>query len=170
MKRVLRCTDPADDAHQNLVQWSLAVRLFRDECDTNLNCSRTAPWDHWLPQRADLEHWCLVLKLLSKKAHHRSIFSTIWPSIDDDERYRFFVTLFCFCVVVFCWHVATNKVKTYHENIAPVWSGTYIYMRRDTIWIVLWIKYKIFHQWLHTYFPKLDEKFEHLWLSHVQHR
>lgn len=77
MKHALRCADLADDAHQNLVQWSLAVGLFRDKCDTNLNCSRTAPWDHRLPQRADLEHWCLVLKLLSKKAHQCSIFSTI---------------------------------------------------------------------------------------------
>lgn len=84
MKQVLQCTDLADDAHQNLLQLSLAVRLFRDKCDTNLNCSRTAPWDHRLPLRADLEHWCLMLNLLSKKAHHHSIFSAIWPSSNDD--------------------------------------------------------------------------------------
>ena len=99
MKRSLRCADLADDAHHNLVQWSLAVRLFRDECDTDLNCSRTAPWDRRLPQRADLEHRCLMLKLLSKKAHQCSIFCTTCPSRDGDDVDRRFCDVECFFFV-----------------------------------------------------------------------
>ena len=92
IKQALRCTDLADDALQNLVQWSLVWGyLEKPQVWHQINCSRTALWDFRLPLRADLEHRCLTLKLLSKKAHHRTIFFTMWPSYDDD-RYIYFVT------------------------------------------------------------------------------
>lgn len=52
---------------------------------TDVNCVRTMPWDRRLPQRADLEHYCLVLKLSSIKAPLFSIFSAIWAGAGGAE-------------------------------------------------------------------------------------
>lgn len=46
----------------------------------DVNHVRMMPWERRLPQRADLEHYCLVLKLSSNKAPLFSIFSAIWAS------------------------------------------------------------------------------------------
>lgn len=43
------------------------------------------PRDRRLPQRADLEHYCLVLKLSSIKAPLCSIFSAIWAGVGGIE-------------------------------------------------------------------------------------
>lgn len=42
-------------------------------------------WDRRLPQRADLGHYCLVLKLSSNKAPLFSIFSAIWAGAGGAE-------------------------------------------------------------------------------------
>lgn len=66
--------------------WSLDERLFWNKCDTVLNCEENSILGNGLPQRADLEHQCLALKLLSIKVHPCSIFSTIWANNNDDGK------------------------------------------------------------------------------------
>lgn len=65
------------------IWWLLEFRGLRGYFQTrvtDVNRSRTTPRDHRLPQRDDLEHYCLVLKLSSVKAPLCSIFSAIWAS------------------------------------------------------------------------------------------
>lgn len=68
--------------------WSLDARLFRNKSDTVLNCEENSILGNGLPQRADLEHQCLTLKLLSIKVHPCSIFCTIWANNNHDGKVK----------------------------------------------------------------------------------
>lgn len=90
------------------------------------------PWDRRLPQRVDLEHYCLVLKLSSIKAPLFSNFSAIWAGAGGAEGENVFhviirmkkgftlLTIFLlYTVNIFFTFYLHSQYRQEDQNISP---------------------------------------------------